>query len=771
MRLAPVVWRAFFGWLALSNAASPAQEFERPEPAEEYGSPQARTSPPRGSNLVLNEFLTPHWIHGGPKFWYRRELSAMGREFLLVDPAAGKAAPAFDHRNVATALAKATGKDVAPDHLPFDRIGFDPKDSAVLFAFGLKGWHWDLRTEVLDEISPRMIPDEPSQPPVPQRGRRRGGSGDVGGDSRKSPDGKWTARIHEHDVEIQAEGASRFESLTDDGKPDDRYARIAWSPDSKSFVVFKIRPGEDKVVHLIESSPQGGGRAKLTSRPYPLPGDRFDSFTPVLFRLGADGKAWNDVRPKVEPIDFGFPIARWSADGSAFTYEKVDRGHQRFRLIEVRASDGETRSVIDERSKTFIWTAHTENLGVRLVTWLGNGKELIYSSEKCGWRHIYLVDVVSGAMKPITQGEYVVRGVDRIDEDKRQVWFHASGKVPGQDPYFLHYYRVNLDGSGLVALTEGDGSHTVHYSPDGAFLIDSHSRVDSPPAHELRRTADGSLVTKLEAADISALKKTDWQAPEVFVAKGRDGKTDIWGIITRPKDFDPNRKYPVIEHIYAGPQGSFVPKTFSRFRRFAALNDLGFVVVQTDGMGTANRSKAFHDICWHNLKDGGFPDRILWHKAVAAKYPWYDASKVGLYGGSAGGQNAAAGVLFHPDFYKIAVAGCGCHDNRMDKASWNEQWMGYPVGEWYSESSNIDNAGKLKGQLLLIVGELDSNVPPESTYRFVDALIRAGKDFEFVLVPGANHGMGGPFGDRKLRDFFVKHLQGKEPSDRNVRGR
>ena len=257
---------------------------------------------------------------------------------------------------------------------------------------------------------------------------------------------------------------------------------------------------------------------------------------------------------------------------------------------------------------------------------------------------------------------------------------------------------MNFDGTGLVALTEGNGSHSVQYSPDRRFLIDTYSRVDMPPVHELRRVSDGGLVCKLETADASALKATGWQPPEVFVAKGRDGKTDIWGIICRPKDFDPNKKYPVIEQIYAGPQGSFVPKTFSAAGRFSFLTDLGFIVVQMDGMGTANRSKAFHDVCWHDLKDAGFPDRILWHQAVGKKYPYYDLDRVGIYGTSAGGQNATGGVLFHPEFYKVAASACGCHDNRMDKASWNEQWMGYPVGPWYAASSNIDNAHRLAGQ-------------------------------------------------------------------------
>jgi hypothetical protein len=449
-------------------------------------------------------------------------------------------------------------------------------------------------------------------------------------------------------------------------------------------------------------------------------------------------------------------------------YEKVDRGHQRFRVIEVDTHTGKARTIIDEQTKTFIWTAHAENLRLQAVNYLDRSDEIIYVSERDGWRHLYLIDIKEGRVKnQITKGEYVVRGISRIDTEKRQIWFQAGGKNSDQDPYFLHYYRVNFDGTGLVALTEGNGQHTVQFSPDRNYLVDSYARVDQAPVHELRRTADGRLVCKLEEADISELKESGWEPPEVFVAKGRDGKTDIWGIICRPRNFDPNKKYPVIESIYAGPQDSFVPKVFSPARRFASLTDLGFIVVQIDGMGTANRSKAFHDVCWHNLKDAGFPDRILWHQAVARKYPFYDLSRVGIYGGSAGGQNSTAALLFHPEFYHVAVSGCGCHDNRMDKASWNEQWMGYPVGPQYAESSNIDNAHRLQGKLLLIVGEVDTNVPPESTMRLVDALIKAGKDFELLVVPGANHGMGGAYGMRRLQDFFVRHLLGIAPPDRN----
>jgi dipeptidyl aminopeptidase/acylaminoacyl peptidase len=364
----------------------------------------------------------------------------------------------------------------------------------------------------------------------------------------------------------------------------------------------------------------------------------------------------------------------------------------------------------------------------------------------------------------ITKGEWVVRGVDRVDREKRQIWFRAAGIVPGQDPYYIQYCRVNFDGSSLVMLTEGDGMHSAEFSPDRRFIINTYSRVDMPPVTELRRAEDGKLICKLETGDASELKKAGWRAPEQFIAKARDGETDIYGVIVRPTNFDPQKKYPVIESIYAGPQGSFTPKAFNPMNRMMELAELGFIVVQMDGMGTSHRSKKFHDVCWKNIGDAGFPDRVLWIKAAAKKYPEMDITRVGIYGTSAGGQNALGGLLTHGDFYKAGVSDCGCHDNRMDKIWWNEQWMGWPVGPHYDKQSNVTLASNLKGKLLLMVGEMDRNVDPASTFQVVNALIKANKDFDYLVVPGAGHGVAGsPYGKRRLQDFFVRSLHGKEP--------
>lgn len=718
-------------------------------------SPQGRSDRGARESRVFKARIIPHWFQDNQRFWYRNRLPEDRSEFMLVDAEKGTRQLAFDHEKLAKALALVLGKEVDPERLPFDQIAFGTPLASIMFEVNDKTWVYDAEQDTCSEADSKLSASSnegrPSDREGNGRSRRRRGEAVV------SPDGNWSASIEDHNIILTCtEGEKR--SLTNDGNAGDAYQRVQWSPDSKALVAWKVVPGERKEVHLVESSPKGAGRAVLSSRPYALPGDRFSHYHLHVFQVD-EGKQHT---PDVDPLELEWqrPQIHWHRDGRHFSYSQVDRGHQRFRIMCVDAYTGEAKITLDEWTDTFIWTAHTENVRVRQVNWLSKTDEIIYASERDGWRHLYLIDANEGGdWQAITSGNWVVRGVDQIDEEARQVWFHASGRHAGQDPYLIHYFRVNFDGTGLVALTKGNGTHSVQYSPDRRFLVDTFSRIDRAPVSELRRVSDGSLVCKLEEADITLLEATDWEAPEVFVSKARDGKTDIWGIICRPPDFDSNKKYPVIEQIYAGPQSSYVPKRFSERRRFSDLTDLGFIVVQVDCMGTANRSKAFHDVCWHNLKDAGFPDRILWHEAIAAKYSYYDLSRVGIYGTSAGGQNAGGAVLFHGDFYKAAVAASGCHDNRMDKASWNEQWMGYPVGKHYSESSNVDNAYRLSGKLFLIVGELDRNVPPESTMRFVDALVKADKDFDMLVVPGAGHGMGGSYGRRRMRDFFVRHLQ------------
>jgi dipeptidyl aminopeptidase/acylaminoacyl peptidase len=391
-----------------------------------------------------------------------------------------------------------------------------------------------------------------------------------------------------------------------------------------------------------------------------------------------------------------------------------------------------------------------------------DGQHILWMSERDNWRHLYQIELNTGKIvRQLTQGEWVVRDVLHINEKENYMIISGNGKNQslGEDPYNIHYYRIDLKTGSILDLTPEQANHTGYFSSDFKYLVDSYSRPDAPPVSVIRTAADGKVVMEVQRADISQLLATGFTLPEVFHTKGRDGATDVWGNIYRPSNFDPSKKYPVVEYIYAGPHDSFVEKSFTAYTRFSKLTELGFIVVSIDGMGTANRSKSFHDVCWRNLKDAGFPDRIIWIREAARKYPYMDIENVGIYGYSAGGQNALGGLLFHSDFYKVGVALCGCHDNRMDKIWWNEQWMGYPVGPWYGESSNVDNAHLLKGKLLLINGELDDNVDPASTLQVVNALIKADKDFEQLYLPGYSHSLGDNYVTRKVFEFFVKQMR------------
>jgi dipeptidyl-peptidase-4 len=714
-------------------------------------------------NKVFRWQVEPHWLEGNLQFWYRNDLPDQHREFILVNAQQGTRGPAFDHAKLATALTEKLQRDISATKLPFDGITFLDGDVALQFKVDNKVWKFTRQSGELVEIEGGK--DEPR----PDGRRRERGERErerrQGSPRRdESPDGKSQTFVRDHNLFLKTKSTTETAeevALTTDGTAEDSYeSGVYWSPDSKRCVAMKTKKGQAHTVYLVESSPADQVQPKLHQHDYLKPGDRISQSKPRLFDV--EGRRQIPVSDALFSNPWSIDDIRWAADSKQFSFTYNQRSHQVLRILGVNADSGEARAIVNEESPTFIDYAHKQ-----FSQYLDATNEILWMSERDGWNHLYLYDSQTGQVKnQITKGNWIVRRVEQVDVEQRKIWFRASGVFPDQDPYYVHYGIVGFDGQGLTWLTRGDGNHQIEFSPDRNFLIDHYSRVDQPPVIELRRTTDGELVCELEKADWSALLATGWKIPERFVAKARDGKTDIFGVIYRPTNFDAaaEKKYPIIEQIYAGPHGSFVPKQFSAYHPPQAMAELGFVVVQMDGMGTSNRSKAFQDISYKNVGDSGLADRILWIKAAARQYPQLDLSRVGIYGGSAGGQSSTRALLAHGDFYQVAVSDCGCHDNRMDKIWWNELWMGHEIGPHYIEQSNVTQAHKLQGKLMLVVGELDRNVDPASTMQVVNALIKADKDFDFLIIPGAGHGAcESPYGQRRRQDFFVRHLLGVEP--------
>ena len=707
-------------------------------------------------NTIYKANVNAHWLWGSNGFWYCNILKDSATEYIYVNAANGQKQRAFDESKLAVELSKESKEALKANHLQLTNLSLNKNVTQLTFGYNHKYYLYTIKSNTLQVIDslPENTEERHQFNEPPSRWEN------FTTDSL-SPDKQFVAFIQDNNVFIKPVTGGNAVQYTRDGSNAHPYGSLAWSPDSKCVIGYHITPVEDSSVYYVLSSVPGTTRGQLRSQPYKQPGDPFTTYEMFVFPVQQTAP----IKVNTPVIDFfDAPLLHWTKDNSHFYYEKVDRGHQRFRIIEVNAQNGSSRTIVDEQTKTFIYTNQI------FTYYLPQTNEILWTSEKDNWRHIYLVDAQTGTIKnEITKGDYVVKEIDSVDAKKRQIWFSANGMNKGEDPYYVHYYRIGFDSENLISLTPEWANHRITFSPDKKYYLDTYSKINTAPVTELRLTATGRKIRVVEEADISDYLAIVKRLPQPFVAKGRDGVTDIYGIVCLPAAFDSTKRYPIIENIYAGPQDAFVPKSFMGYNReMQSLADLGFIVVQIDGMGTANRSKAFHDVCWKNLADAGFPDRILWMKALAAKYPYVDTSRVGLYGTSAGGQNALGGLLFHPQWYKAAVAACGCHDNRVDKQWWNEQWMGYPVGPEYADQSNVTNAGKLCGNLLLIVGEADTNVPPESTYRVIDALIKAKKTFDFLPVPGMGHSDGGPYGRMRKRDFFVQHLLGVEPPHRNI---
>jgi dipeptidyl aminopeptidase/acylaminoacyl peptidase len=693
---------------------------------------------------VYNGAVTPNWIEESNYFWYKNH-EKQGDRVYIVDASKGKKSLAIELTDIYKTFS-AKYSDFKKAKLKIKGIKIDNRRREAILSYKGDIWSYSVRNKKLTEegleVNEKQDDDKETESEL------------------ISPDKSMEAFIQDNNLWIRNLKTNKKQQLSIDGTLSNSYSdEIYWSPDSRYISVIKTRQGSERKIPLIESAPKEQIQPILHTIDYYKPGDVLPISIPKLFEVKSGKEVAFDTKPYEN--QFALKFTGWRKDSKSFTFEFNQRGHQKYQVVSV-TTEGECQPIIDELSSTFIYYAKN----FRYYT--SDDQEIIWISERDGWKHLYLFNARDGKLKnQITKGEFIVRDVVYVDEASRSILFKASGVIEGEDPYNVHLCKVNFDGSGFQNLTPEKANHKVYLSENHKYFVDVYSRPDLEPVSQLK-DIEGQLVSVLEEANIDELIKDGWTRPQVFSAKGRDGKTDIWGTIHFPSNYDDSKEYPVVECIYAGPHDSHVQKHFIPYLwGVSRLCDLGFIVVRIDGMGTYNRSKAFHDVCWRNIKDAGFPDRIAWMKAAAKEYPSMDISKVGIYGWSAGGQNAMGALLFHNDFYKVAVSLCGCHDNRVDKIWWNEQWMGYPIGEWYAESSNVVNAHKLKGNLLLVNGELDKNVDPASTLQVVDALIKANKKFDMYYLPGYGHGIGNKFGMRIIHDYFVENIKGCRVPDWN----
>jgi dipeptidyl aminopeptidase/acylaminoacyl peptidase len=602
-----------------------------------------------------------------------------------------------------------------------------------------------------------------------------------------SPDGKRAAYIKDFNLWVRDLETGKDTQLTKDGVKDYAYATdnagwtqsdrpiLAWSPDSKKIATFQQDQRKTSDMYLVETTV---GKPKLKAWKYPLPGD---ADVTMIERVVIDVDSARVVRLKMPPDQHrttlcddiscnggDFTDTEWSADSSSLAFASSSRDHKKANLRVANPATGEIREVLEEVSPT------QYESGWSTVNWryLPTSNEVIWFSEKSGWGHLYLHDLATGRLKnQITTGDFVVREILKIDDKTRTIYFAAGGREAGRNPYFVHFYSINFDGKNLKLLTPEDGHHSISLSPSGRFFIDAFSKPDTSPVYVLRDMT-GKTVAEIEKADISRLTATGWKPPQLFTVKAGDGQTDVYGLMYTPSNLNPNRKYPIINYIYPGPQGGSIGGNwgFSPARGDnQALAELGFVIVQIEGTCNPLRSKKFHDACYGNMADNTLADQIAGMRQLAQRFPYIDLNRVGIWGHSGGGFATAAAMFRYPDFFKVGIAESGNHENRNYEDDWGERYIGLETKvngkSNYEEQANQVHAKNLKGKLLLAHGTMDDNVPPYNTYLVVDALIKANKDFDLLMIPNARHGYGNAslYMTRRRWDYFVKHLLGIEP--------
>jgi dipeptidyl aminopeptidase/acylaminoacyl peptidase len=725
--------------------------------------------------LVFGAGVRPTWLPND-RFWYRVSTPA-GAEFIVVDPAKGTRARAFDQAKIAAGLATASGTSVDPNQLPFQTFEYAP-DGSIRVRVGAKRYDCNSATgrcgAALDERETVAMP-------APGPGRRGAARPQI-----PSPDGKRAAYIKEFNLWVKDVATGKETQLTTDGVKNFGYATdnagwthsdrpiLMWSPDSKKIATFQQDERGVGQMYLVSTTV---GHPTLQAWPYPLPGDSvittiqrvvIDVDNPKVIRFQMPADQHRSTLCDDISCNGDFTDVQWYLDGSHVAFVSSSRDHKQAKLRIADATTGAVRDVMEETVPT------QYESGNSMANWrvLPASNELLWFSERDDWGNLYLYDLTTGTLKSqITKGPGNVTDLLRVDEKSRTLWYGCVGKTPARDPYFRDLCRIGMDGKRFAVLTPENGDHAVALSPSGKYFVDSYAQPNVPPVTVLR-DADGKLIATLEKADISRLVASGWKAPTPITVKARDGKTDLYGLLYTPSTLDSTKKYPIINHIYPGPQtGSVGGRGFTPSRGDnQSLAELGFIVVEIDGMGTPWRTKSFHDAYYGHLGDNTLPDQVAGMKELGARYSFIDLDKVGIWGHSGGGFATAGAMFRYPDFFKVGIAESGNHDNRVYEDDWGERYQGLLVKQLggidnYTAEANQTYAKNLKGKLLLAHGTMDDNVPPVNTTLVTDALIKANKDFDLLMLPNQAHGFGSmsAYMMRKRWDYFVKNLLGTEP--------
>lgn len=738
---------------AQKNDSLSAKQYEQAESFMAYNT----------SKFVDGGPVRPNWL-AGDKFWFLKSTSAEIK-FMLVNPAKKSMVPAFDHQKLAAALSKLSGKTIDAKLLPFRTITFSADEKEIEFTVELKNYKYLVAKNQLTEVAKIAVVD--AQP-------RRRANPEV-----LSPNGKLAAFIKEDNLWVRNTETNEQTQLTADGQKNYGYATdnagwthsdaaiLRWSPNSQKIATFKQDQRQVSDMYLVTTNV---GAPKLQAWKYPLPGDKV---IPMIERVIIDVAQKKVVKLNI-PADphraslsddisssGTFDDVDWNEDASQLAFLSTSRDHKQEKFRIANAETGEVREVFEE----VVATQYESGQGTINWRYLAKSNEIVWYSERDDWGHLYLYDATTGKLKnQITKGNWLVTQLLKIDEKTRTLYFMGGGKEAG-NPYFAHFYKVGFDGNNLTLLSPALGNHQISFSPTANYFIDTYSQPNVPAVSELR-DLNGKLISTLDKTDVSRLIATGWKAPTPVNVKAADGKTDIYGLVFTPTKMDPNKKYPVIDYIYPGPQGGSVGSwSFNASRGdHQALAELGFIVVLIEGTSNPLRSKSYHDMSYGDMSTNTLADQITAIQQLAKTYPM-DINKVGIWGHSGGGFATATAMFKYPDFFKVGISESGNHDNRNYEDDWGERYNGLAENVNYEAQANQTYAHQLKGKLMLAHGLMDDNVPPSNTLLVVDALIKANKDFDLVLFPNSAHGFGpfSPYMMRRRWDYFVKHLLGVEP--------